>query len=47
MLRSTQIPSSVSALKRALALWPYVFIAVSATGLAYIVAWNAALNWHK
>jgi hypothetical protein len=37
MLRSiTQIPSSVSALKRALALWPYVFIAVSATGLAYI-----------
>ena len=36
-----QIPSSVSGLRRALELWPYLFIAVSITGLAYI-ALNAA-----
>ena len=29
-------PSSVSGFKRALELWPYLFIAVSITGLAYI-----------
>jgi hypothetical protein len=32
----TQIPSSVSALRRALELWPYVLIAVSVAGLATI-----------
>jgi hypothetical protein len=32
----TQMPSSVSSLRRALELWPYVFIAVSIAGLAYI-----------
>jgi len=37
----TQIPSSVSDLRRALELWPYVFIAFSIAGLAYI-ALNAA-----
>ena len=31
-----QIPSSVSGLRRALELWPYLFLAVSITGLAYI-----------
>jgi hypothetical protein len=31
-----QIPSSVSALRRALELWPYVFIAVSVVGFVYI-----------
>jgi hypothetical protein len=31
-----QIPSSVSDLRRALELWPYVFITVSIAGLAYI-----------
>ena len=31
-----RIPSSVSGLKRAFELWPYVLIAVSITGLAYI-----------
>jgi len=31
-----QTPSSVSGLRRALELWPYLFIAVSITGLAYI-----------
>jgi len=30
------IPSSISELKRALELWPFVFIAVSVSGLAYI-----------
>ena len=37
----TETPSSVSDLRRALGLWPYLFIAVSITGLAYI-ALNAA-----
>jgi hypothetical protein len=37
----TGTPSSVSGLRRALGLWPYLFIAVSITGLAYI-ALNAA-----
>jgi hypothetical protein len=32
----TQIASSASDLRRALELWPYVFIAVSIAGLAYI-----------
>ena len=37
MLRPVkQIPSSVSPLRRALELWPYLFIAVSIAGLAYI-----------
>ena len=36
-----QISSSVSGWRRALGLWPYLFIAVSITGLAYI-ALNAA-----
>jgi hypothetical protein len=36
-----RIPSSVSGLRRALELWPYLSIAVSITGLAYI-ALNAA-----
>jgi hypothetical protein len=36
-----QIPSSVSGLRRALELWPHLFIAVSITGLAYI-SLNAA-----
>jgi len=36
-----RIPSSVSRLRRAFELWPYLFIAVSITGLAYI-ALNAA-----
>jgi hypothetical protein len=36
------ISSSVSDLRRALELWPYVFIAVSIAGLAY-VALNAVL----
>jgi hypothetical protein len=31
-----QLPSSVSGLRRALELWPYLFLAVSITGLAYI-----------
>jgi len=31
-----QIPSSVSGLRRALELWPYVFVVISITGLAYI-----------
>ena len=31
-----QIPSSVSALRRALELWPWLFLAVSITGLTYI-----------
>ncbi len=35
------ILSSISGLKRALELWPYVFIAISVTGFAYI-ALNAA-----
>jgi hypothetical protein len=35
------IPSSISGLKRVLELWPYVFVAISVTGLAYI-ALNAA-----
>jgi hypothetical protein len=38
---TAQIPLSVSGLRRALELWPYVFIAVSIGGLAYI-ALNAA-----
>jgi hypothetical protein len=37
----TQVSSSMAALKRALAMWPYVFIAASVAGFAYI-AWNAA-----
>jgi hypothetical protein len=36
-----QIPSLASGLRRALDLWPYLFIAVSVAGLAY-VALNAA-----
>ena len=36
-----RIPSSVSGLRRALELWPYLLIAVSITGLAYI-ALNAS-----
>jgi hypothetical protein len=32
----TQVPPLVSGLRRALELWPYVFIAVSIAGLAYI-----------
>jgi hypothetical protein len=32
----TQLHSSVSFLRRVLELWPYVFIAVSVAGLAYI-----------
>ena len=36
-----QIPSSVSGFRRALELWPYLFIAVSITGFAYIFL-NAA-----
>ena len=31
-----RIPSSVSGLRRAFELWPYLLIAVSITGLAYI-----------
>jgi hypothetical protein len=30
------MPSPISGLKRALALWPYVFVTISVTGLAYI-----------
>jgi hypothetical protein len=30
------MPSSMSGLKRVLELWPYVFVAISVTGLAYI-----------
>jgi len=42
MLGSTKRnPSSTSHLRRAFEVWPYVFIAVSITGLAYI-ALNAA-----
>ena len=37
----TETPSSVSGLRRALGLWPYLFIAVSITGFAYM-ALNAA-----
>jgi hypothetical protein len=37
----TETPSSVSGLRRALELWPYVFVAVSIAGLAYIAV-NAA-----
>lgn len=33
---TTQIHSSSSGLRRALELWPYLFIAVSIAGLAYI-----------
>jgi hypothetical protein len=32
----TQIPSSVSDLRRALELWPYVFVAISIAGFVYI-----------
>jgi hypothetical protein len=32
----TETPSSVSGLRRALELWPYVFVVVSIAGLAYI-----------
>ena len=32
----TETPSSVSDLRRALQLWPYVFVAVSIAGLVYI-----------
>jgi hypothetical protein len=42
MLRPiTEVSSSMAALKRAFAMWPYVFIALSVAGFAYI-AWNAA-----
>ncbi|MGC1645087.1 MAG: hypothetical protein WA741_04605 [Candidatus Sulfotelmatobacter sp.] len=33
---TTQIPSTVNGLKRALELWPYVFIAISIAGLSYL-----------
>jgi hypothetical protein len=33
---TTQIPSTVNGLKRALELWPYVFIAISIVGLSYL-----------
>jgi len=32
----TERPSSASGLRRALELWPYVFIAVSIAGFSYI-----------
>jgi hypothetical protein len=42
MRRTTaQIPSSVSRLRRALELWPYVFLGVFIAGFVYI-ALNAA-----
>jgi len=35
-MRRAQVTSAASVFKRAIEWWPYVFIAVSVTGLAYL-----------